>query len=138
MEAFMHQGGCHCGAVRYEAGELPERHSICCCTDCRRSAGAPMVAWAIYPKDSVKVTKGAPKSRASSEHAERLFCGDCGTGLFYVSETYLPGKIDVASATFDQPELIGPPQAVVQTAERTAWVADIHTLPQFPRYPGMD
>ena len=97
-----------------------------------------MVAWAIYPKDSVKVTKGAPKSRASSEHAERLFCGDCGAGLFYVSETYLPGKIDVASATFDQPELIGPPQAVVQTAERTAWVADVHTLPQFPRYPGID
>lgn len=96
-----------------------------------------MVAWAIYPKDAVKVTKGAPKFRASSEHAERYFCGDCGTGLFYVSETYLPGKIDVASATLDEPERIGPPAAVVQTADLIAWAADIHTLPQFPRYPGM-
>ena len=63
METDMHQGGCHCGAVRYEIAQAPERHSVCCCTDCRRTAGAPMVAWAIYPKDAVKVTKGAPKSQ---------------------------------------------------------------------------
>ena len=134
----MHKGGCHCGAVRYEASALPERHSICCCKDCRRTAGAPMVAWAIYPKDAVKVTKGNPKSRASSEHAERFFCGDCGSGLFYISETYLPGKIDVASATLDDPDSIPPPAAVVQTAERVVWAADIHALPAYPRYPGMD
>lgn len=95
-----------------------------------------MVAWAIYPKDVVQVTRGAPKSRASSEHAQRFFCAACGTGLFYVSETYLPGKIDVASATLDDPGSIGPPTAVVQTAERVAWAADLHTLPQYPRYPG--
>lgn len=115
----------------------PERHSVCCCRDCTRTAGAPMVGWAIYPKDAVKVTKGEPKSRASSQHAERFFCGACGTGLFYVSETYLPGKIDVASSTLDDPDVIGPPTAVVQTAERIGWAADIHTSPAFPRYPGM-
>lgn len=94
-----------------------------------------MVAWAIYPKDAVKVIKGAPKSRASSEHAERFFCGECGTGLFYVSEAYLPGKIDVASATLDEPDSIGPPNAVVQTGERIGWAADIHALPHFAGYP---
>lgn len=128
-------GGCHCGAVRYEAPEAPERHSICCCTDCRRTAGAPMVAWAIYPKDAVKVTKGAPKSRASSDHAQRFFCADCGTGLFYVSETYLPGKIDVASSTFDDADRLPPPQAVVQVAERIGWMKEAHLLPHFERYP---
>ncbi len=132
----MHQGGCHCGAVRYETVSMPERHSVCCCTDCTRTAGAPMVAWAIYPKDAVRVIKGAPKSRASSEHAERFFCGDCGTGLFYISEAYLPGKIDVASATLDEPEAIGAPAAVVQTDERIGWAAQIHALPAFGRYPG--
>jgi len=133
----MHEGGCHCGEVRYETSMPPERHSVCCCRDCTRTAGAPMVSWAIYPKDAVKVTKGEPKSRASSQHAERFFCGACGTGLFYVSETYLPGKIDVASSTLDDPDVIGPPTAVVQTAERIGWAADIHTSPAFPRYPGM-
>lgn len=132
----MHQGGCHCGAVRYETSQAPERHSVCCCADCRKTAGAPMVAWAIYPHDAVKVIRGAPKSRASSEYGERSFCGDCGTGLFYVSETYLPGKIDVASATLDEPDAIGAPAAVVQTAERIGWAAGIHSLPEFARYPG--
>jgi hypothetical protein len=129
-------GGCHCGAVRYEAASPPERHSICCCNDCRRTAGAPMVAWAIWPNDAVKVTKGSPKVRQSSPHAERSFCGDCGTGLFYVSETYLPGKIDVASATLDAPDGIPAPAAMVQAAERIGWAAHIHELPAFPRYPG--
>ena len=78
-------GGCHCGAVRYEATEAPQRHSICHCTDCRRSAGAPVVAWAVYDRADVRVTKGAPKMRSSSEHGRRYFCADCGTGLFYTS-----------------------------------------------------
>ena len=133
----MLSGGCHCGGVRYGVSGKPDRHSICCCIDCRRSAGAPMVAWAVYSKDAVRVTAGNPASRASSEHAERYFCGACGTGLFYVSETYLPGKIDVASATLDDPDAIGPPGAVVQTADRIGWAADIHALPAYPRYPGM-
>ncbi len=129
-------GGCHCGAVRYEAEETPQRHAICCCTDCRRSAGAPMVAWAVYRQGEVRVAKGQPKERASSEHGLRSFCPDCGTGLFYVSETYLPGMIDLQTATLDEPDRILPPQAVVQTSERIGWAEHIHTLPAFPRYPG--
>ena len=42
----MHAGGCHCGAVRYETSMSPERHSVCCCRDYTRTAGAPMVGWA--------------------------------------------------------------------------------------------
>ena len=40
-------------------------------------------------------------------------------------------------ATLDEPDGIGAPTAVVQTGERIAWAADIHTLPEFARYPGM-
>ncbi len=131
-------GGCHCGAVRYEAPDIPERHSVCHCVDCRRSAGAPLVAWAIYPRESVTVTKGAPKVRDSSDHAQRMFCGECGTGLFYVSDTYLPGKIDVASSTLDDPDRLPRPAAQVQTGKRIAWVADLAGLPEHRLYPGQD
>jgi hypothetical protein len=41
-------GGCHCGAVRYEAVGEALTHALCHCSDCRRSAGAPMVAWTMY------------------------------------------------------------------------------------------
>jgi hypothetical protein len=129
-------GGCHCGAVRYEAPLVPQRHSICCCRDCRRASGAPMVAWAVYAQGDIKLTKGSPKMRASSEHAQRYFCAACGTGLFYTSETYLPGLIDLQTATLDEPERIAPPTAVVQVGERVSWAADIHGLPEHRGYPG--
>ena len=54
-------GGCHCGAIRYEAEGEPLTHALCHCTDCRRHAGAPMVGWTMYPLDAVKVTRGAAK-----------------------------------------------------------------------------
>ncbi len=128
-------GGCHCGATRYEAAETPKRHSICHCTDCRRSAGAPMVAWAVFDEGDVKVTKGQPKKRASSDHGRRYFCPECGTGLFYTSEKYLPGLIDLQTATLDEPDRVGAPSAQVQMADRIGWMADAHALPAFDRYP---
>jgi hypothetical protein len=129
-------GGCHCGAVRYEAADTPQRHSLCHCSDCRKASGAPFVAWAIYGRDDVKVTKGAPKMRASSEHGRRYFCAECGTGVFYTSDAYLPGLIDVQSATLDDPGAITAPTAQVQTADRIIWTPAALTSPEFERYPG--
>ena len=94
-------GGCHCGAIRYEAEGQALTHALCHCTDCRRHAGAPMVGWTMYRLDAVKVTKGTPKVYASSEHGRRHFCPNCGTGLFFTNEKVLPGIIDVQSATYD-------------------------------------
>ena len=51
-------GGCHCGAIRYEAEGEALTSALCHCTDCRRHAGAPMVAWTMYRKEAVKVIAG--------------------------------------------------------------------------------
>ncbi|MDP1906963.1 MAG: GFA family protein, partial [Hyphomicrobium sp.] len=51
-------GGCHCGAIRYQAEGDVLTHALCHCTDCRRHAGAPMVGWTMYPQAAVAVTKG--------------------------------------------------------------------------------
>jgi hypothetical protein len=130
-------GGCHCGAVRYAVEGEPMTHALCHCSDCRRHAGAPMVAWTMYPDAAVRVTKGAVRVYVSSEHGRREFCADCGTGLFYRNEENLPGIIDIQSATYDNPDAI-PAQAHIQVAERISWMADAHTLPTFDRFPPMD
>jgi len=130
-------GGCHCGAVRYEVEGEPMTHALCHCSDCRRHAGAPMVAWTMYPDAAVRVTKGAVRVYVSSQHGRREFCADCGTGLFYRNEENLPGIIDIQSATYDNPDAI-PAQAHIQVAERISWMADAHTLPTFDRFPPMD
>jgi hypothetical protein len=128
------EGGCHCGAVRYRIDGEAMTHALCHCTDCRRNAGAPMVSWTMFPVAAVQVVKGATKTYASSENGRRLFCADCGTGLFYTNAAQLPGIIDVQSSTFDHPEVI-PPQAHIQVAERIGWMEKAHELPTFERFP---
>ena len=130
----MPSGGCHCGAVRYEMTAEVAHHALCHCTDCRKASGAPVTAWALAAADQVTIT-GKPLTYASSEHGRRLFCGACGTSLFYTNDVVFPGMIDVQSATLDDPEAI-PLQAQIQTAERIGWMTHLGDLPAFERYPG--
>lgn len=127
-------GGCHCGAIRYQIDGDPKVHALCHCSDCRRHAGAPMVGWAMFAENAVKVTSGQPKVYASSEHGRRHFCANCGSGLFYRNANILPGIVDVQSATFDDPNVITA-MIHIQTAERIGWMARAHELPEFERYP---
>lgn len=130
----MLKGRCHCGAIGYEMPAEVLHHALCHCADCRRHAGAPMVAWAMVPAGQLKVT-GEPKVYHSSEHGRRHFCEACGTGLFYVNEAVLPGMVDVQTGTLDDPDAL-PAQAHIQIAERIAWIRTAHELPAFERYPG--
>lgn len=126
-------GGCHCGAIRYEAAAIPARHSLCHCVDCRRAAGAPVVGWAIFTQTEMHI-RGETAIYASSENTQRHFCPQCGTGLFYTNAAIFPGMIDVQTATLDNPDLV-PPQEQIQLAERIGWMEHAHSLPGFERYP---
>ncbi|URW75473.1 GFA family protein [Sphingomonas donggukensis] len=129
----MPTGQCHCGAIRYEMPADVAYHALCHCTDCRRATGAPVVAWALVPRDAVTIT-GTPSVYASSTTAQRHFCGACGTSLFYTNETIFPGMIDVQTATLDDPDAI-PLGIQVQTAEEIGWMKTAHAVPRFERYP---
>lgn len=130
------QGGCLCGAIRFEVrdGARPEHHALCHCRDCQRASGSPSTSWSLFQRDDVTIT-GTPKGYKSSEHAERQFCGTCGTGLFYLNQVIFPGQIDIQSATFDNPDAF-PVQGQIQTAERIGWMGQLDSLPSFERYPG--
>jgi hypothetical protein len=127
-------GGCHCGAVRYEVTGEPKHVALCHCTDCRKSSGAPMVAWAAFDESGFHLTQGTPHTRNSSGQSMRSFCPDCGTGLFFRNEAGLPGIVDIQTATLDDPDAL-PPQLHVQTAERIGWMTDLGDLPEFERFP---
>lgn len=130
----MPEGGCHCGAVRYEMPVETIHAALCHCSDCRRHSGAPMVMWGLVPEDKMTRT-GETKSYASSEHGRRHFCPECGTALFYTNDQVFPGMIDVQTATLDDPDAIQP-GAQIQVAERIGWMETAHDLPAFERYPG--
>jgi len=128
-------GQCLCGAIRYQLTGEPRAVALCHCRDCRRSAGAPMVSWAMFPESALTLLQGQPKTINSSGSAMRSFCPDCGTGLFYRNAVNLPGIVDVQSATLDDPDAL-PPGVQIQVAERLHWMQQAHELPAFERFPG--
>ena len=129
------EGGCQCGAVRYQVSGEPAHVALCHCIDCRKSAGAPVVAWSAFPEAQFVLTQGQPRYYSSSGAAMRSFCPSCGTGLFYRNPDMLPGLVDVQIATLDDPEAL-PPGAHIQVAERVSWMKDTTHVPEFERYPG--
>lgn len=129
-----HSGQCLCGAIKYVLTGAPNIVALCHCRDCQRSAGAPMVSWAMFPESALTIIQGQPKTINSSGTAMRSFCSECGSGLFYRNETFLPGIVDVQSATLDDPDAL-PPGVQIQTAERLGWVRRLHALPEFTRFP---
>jgi hypothetical protein len=128
-------GQCLCGAIRYQLTGEPRHVAVCHCRDCRRSAGAPMVSWAMFPESALTLLQGQPKTINSSGSAMRTFCPDCGTGLFYRNAVILPGIVDVQSATLNDPDAL-PPGVQIQVAERLHWMQQAHELPAFERFPG--
>lgn len=130
-----HTGGCHCGAIRYEVSGDPQHVALCHCGDCRRSSGAPMVAWAAFDESQFKLTKGEATTFNSSGSAMRSFCPKCGSGLYYRNAEFLPGIVDIQAATLDDPDAL-PAGAHIQVAERIGWMKTAHELPIFDRFPG--
>jgi hypothetical protein len=128
------EGGCHCGAVRYVADGDVVHSGLCHCSDCRKASGAPMVAWVAFRNEDFSVTAGHARTRNSSGASMRSFCSECGTGLWYRNEEFLPGVVDVNLATLDDPDAVIP-QAHIQTAERIGWMQRAHELPEFERFP---
>src|SRR5437660_10088840 len=74
MSTLNYVGGCQCGSVRFETvGELTNL-CVCHCSDCRRSAGAPMVAWGTVARKEFRVTHGRMAEYRSSAKVTRGFC----------------------------------------------------------------
>jgi hypothetical protein len=126
----MLKGGCFCGHVRYEAGGVPFHPTVCHCSICRRTAGAPMVAWFTVPRADFRLVAGAPARFASSAGVTRSFCPRCGTSLTFESDAY-PDEVDVTTASLDDPEAM-PPRDHTHTATRLRWLRLDDGLPTYP------
>ena len=76
-------GGCHCGAVRFEAA-LPDavEAQSCNCSICERTGFVHV----IVPESRFRLTKGArtlTSYRFNTGVADHLFCKVCGVKSFY-------------------------------------------------------
>src|SRR5476649_1489909 len=76
-------GGCHCGAVRFEAAlPSPVDAQACNCSMCEKVGFIHL----IVPEGRFRLTSGAEvltSYRFNSGVAEHLFCSVCGVKSFY-------------------------------------------------------
>ena len=124
-------GGCLCGAIRYEVSGEVSRKTICHCDDCRRASGAPNVGWFSVDLSGYRLLKGAPVRFHSSRHVTRTFCGACGTALSYQHED-IPGEIDVTICSLDAPNAVAPEDHTF-TCYRLAWDKSADGLAEYSR-----
>ncbi len=76
------QGACQCGAVKYSVAPGPARQTVCHCRMCQRATGNAFAPLMEVDNDRITWT-GYAKTFRSSNIAERGFCDECGTPLFY-------------------------------------------------------
>jgi hypothetical protein len=78
------QGGCLCGAVRFELTSPPLYAGYCHCTRCQRRTGTAASASAQVDPGAVRWLRGEELIRGwtPSEGFEKCFCGECGAHLF--------------------------------------------------------
>ena len=129
------EGGCQCGAIRYQVVGAPLLAAICHCSMCRRAHAAPAVAWAMFQDSQVRFLAGKTATYASSPEARRGFCPACGTQISFTA-TFLPGLIDIAIGSLDNPEDM-PPTLHYWESRRLPWVRFADDLPRHPELPPM-
>ena len=95
------RGGCLCGKTRFEiVGELRPVVS-CHCGQCRRWHGH-FAAYTAVGKDRLTITRGESFTwYRSSDQAQRGFCRDCGSSLFWQPDGR--NHLAVAAGALDAP-----------------------------------
>lgn len=106
-ELIQVSGGCHCGAVRFEAFSDPNPTLLDCnCSICAASGYLHL----FIPHQRFTLLSGQEKLtsyRFGSGEAEHLFCRICGVKSFYQPKSH-PSCWSVHLNCLDDPSLLNP------------------------------
>ncbi len=130
------QGGCYCGAVRYEAQGDPLFKGECLCRECQYITGGGSNFFIMMPVENFGYVKGAPKQFARADlDAPRVrdFCPDCGTHL--VTRQPNGKTLVVKVGTLDDPSIYGGPDRAIFTIDAQPFHCIAEGLPQDERLP---
>ena len=130
----MIQGGCLCGAVRWNYDGTFERMTHCHCGMCRKAHAAPFATYVVGDRAPFAYTAGsdAKISYESSPGFIRSFCAHCGSVL---PNTDLGDLIAIPAGSIDgAPGL--EPSAHIFTKWKAPWHEITDELPQHENYPG--
>ncbi|HYB99645.1 MAG TPA: GFA family protein [Candidatus Limnocylindrales bacterium] len=138
MVALPIQGGCMCGALRYEITQPPLMIYNCHCTNCQKLGGGAFSTPATILEAAFRFVKGeARTAKWTSDAGNRRFgwfCGECGSRI---ANGQIPsiGMLSVRTGTFDDTSWVEP-VGDIWTRSAQPWVALPQTRLRTEQQPG--
>ena len=120
-------GGCHCGAIRYEAQIDPAQVMICHCTDCQTLSGSAFRTVVPAPAAGFRLLQGNPKvyvkTAESGNPRQQAFCADCGTPIYSAAMENTPAYSLRVGSIRQRAEL--KPRAQVWFRSALSWLPEL-------------
>ena len=122
MEGVQLDGGCSCGAIRYECHAAPLFAFRCHCRDCQRTSGSGFIGVIWVRSETIRVTgdlKTHAFAAASGRELNRGFCPRCGSNVLLRS-TEVPHMTQIVASSLDDPSQFQP-TAELWTSRAQPW-----------------
>ncbi len=131
------EGGCLCGAVRYETETEPVTTAICHCRNCQKQSGSALSIIVGFPAGSLRTTGSSltayKDEGESGKPVLRYFCNLCGSPLITRAE-FSPEVEFIKAGTLDDPSWLKP-DAAFWGERQHDWLKGNASWPIFPRNP---
>jgi hypothetical protein len=130
----MYQGGCLCGAVRFEIHGGIRNIVYCHCSQCRKAQGSAFAANGIVESAQFQIVRGEDKLTAyeSTPGQFKYFCKVCGSPILSNRPT-VPEQVRVRLGTIES-DISERPQAHIFTTSKANWETLCGELPQYEEY----
>jgi hypothetical protein len=129
-------GGCHCGAITFEAEVDPQKVALCHCTDCQVLTGSAFSTVVPAAKGDFRLLTGKPtlyvKTAESGSKRAQAFCPVCSTRI-YASAATDPQVFNLRVGTIRQRRELGAPQSQIWCRSAYPWVMDLGSVKQIPK-----
>lgn len=131
-------GGCQCGALRYQVTAAPLMVYNCHCTNCQRIGGGAFSTPATILESGFTFIRGEPRivEWAADSGTRRFgwFCGSCGSRIAHGQQPS-NGILSLRTGTLDDRRWVTPVGDIwLQSAQ--SWVTIPAERLQFDRQPG--
>lgn len=129
-------GGCHCGAIAYEAEIDPAQVLVCHCADCQATSGSPFRVGVPAPAATFRLLHGSPKTyiKTTADSGRRrlqAFCGDCGSPIYSAAEHDTPSYTLRVGTIRQRAELR--PRRQKWCRSSLPWAMNLESLPKAER-----
>jgi len=122
-------GGCHCGAITYEAEVDPGKVSVCHCTDCQTLTGSAFRV--VVPAKLKGEPKIYVKTGESGRRRAQGFCSNCGTPI-YSADVADPQVFNIRVGTARQRAEL-PPKVQIWCRSALGWTMNLEPVAQIQK-----